>query len=88
MHLGRDMRHGGRAAQKTADQPGPFLRLTGAIDAGRMGFIHDHEIWACPREAFTTLFGLDVVEAHHRVGVGIEQRLGQREAAFQPRGTA
>ena len=53
-----------------------------------MGLVHDHEIGACPRKAFTTLFGLDVVEADHRVGVGIEQRLGQREAAFQPRGTA
>ena len=52
-----------------------------------MGLVHDHEIRACPREAFTTLFGLDVVEADHRVGVGIEQGLGQREAAFQPRGT-
>ncbi len=52
-----------------------------------MGFINDHEIGACPCKAFTTLFGLDVVEADHGIGVGIEQGLGQREAAFQPRGT-
>ena len=74
-------------AGKASEQFETLLLALVRSHAG-MGFIHDHEIRACPREAFTTLFGLDVVEAHHRVGVGIEQRLGQREAAFQPRGTA
>ena len=49
----------------------PFVRA----DA-RMGFVHNHEVGAGSGESFPPLFGLDVVETDHRIGKGIEERLG------------
>ena len=51
-------------------------------DAG-VRLVDDDEGRAGPREAVAAPLGLDVVEADHRVGMGVEQRLRCRQAALQ-----
>ena len=52
----------------------------------RVRFVDDHEVRTAPGEAVATLVGLDVVEADDGEGIGVEQGLGERQAALQPGG--
>jgi len=65
----------------------PLLLALLRANAG-VSFVYDYEIRTGPSKAIAALVGLDVVEADDCEGIGVEQGLGERQAALQSRGRA
>ncbi|MFZ1415747.1 MAG: hypothetical protein WAS73_14395 [Defluviicoccus sp.] len=87
------MRHGGQQdhppfgiACQSAQELEPLLLASVGTHAS-VGLVDDHKVRAGSGKSLPPPFSFDVIETDHRVGVGIEQRLGEGQAAFQSRGS-
>ena len=73
-----------RSLGEPLEQLEPLLPALVRADAG-MRLVDDDQRRAGARKAVAAPLGLDVVEADHGVGMGVEQRLRGGQAALQPR---